>query len=329
MYLALLLLVDFPPPAATKPDEPVAKTWSADKAAAYLDGVGVNWTRDRQCVTCHTNLPYLMARPALKGEAGWKEVRKFLEDDVAKWSKGGKPRGDAYVVATAAGLAFTDAHAGTLSESTKQAFEKMWAVQRKGGDWAWLKCDWPPLEHDDYYGAVLAAVAVGTAPGKYAESDAAKPGLAKLRGFLAKTPAPDLHHKTYLLWASTKVAGLMTAEERAKAVAELRAKQRADGGWCLPALGAYSRRDKTPNDANAPSDGYATGLAVYVLRQADVPQDDPAVRSGVAWLKANQRESGRWFTRSLNNDKAHYIANAGTALAVMALAACGETVASR
>lgn len=331
MYLALLLLapVDFPPPAATRPDEPVAKAWSAEKTAAYLDGVGVNWTRDRQCVTCHTNLPYLMARPGLKGDAGWKEVRKFLDEDVAKWSKGGKPRGDAYVVATAAGLAFTDAHTGQLSESTKQAFDKMWAVQRPAGDWAWIKCDWPPLEHDDYYGAVLAAVAVGTAPGKYAESEAAKPGLAKLRAFLAKTPAPDLHHKTYLLWASTKLIGLMTVEERAKTVAELKAKQHADGGWCLPALGTYSRRDKTPNDVNAPSDGYATGLVVYVLRQAGVPQDDPVVRNGVVWLKGNQRESGRWFTRSLNNDKAHYITNAGTAFAVMALAACGESVASR
>src|SRR5262245_59061495 len=240
MLLTLLLLApaDFPP---TKPDEPIAKAWSAEKAAAYLDSVAVNWTRDRQCITCHTNLPYLMARPSLSNDAGWKEVRKFLEDDVAKWSKGGKPRGDAYVVATAAGLAFTDANAGTLSEPTKQAFAKMWAVQRPAGDWAWLKCDWPPLEHDDYFGAVLAAVAVGTAPGKYAGPEAVNPGLAKLRAYRAKTAPPDLHHKTWLLWASTKLDGLMTADERAKAVAELRAKQRPDGGWCLPALGAYNR----------------------------------------------------------------------------------------
>ena len=66
-----------------------------------------------------------------------------------------------------------------------------------------------------------------------------------------------------------------------------------------------------------------------MLRQAGLAADDPAVVKGVAWLKANQRESGRWFTRSLNNDKAHYITNAGTALAVMALAACGESVARR
>jgi squalene-hopene/tetraprenyl-beta-curcumene cyclase len=39
-------------------------------------------------------------------------------------------------------------------------------------------------------------------------------------------------------------------------------------------------------------------------------------------LTTHQRESGRWFTRSLSNDRHHYIANAGTAYAVMALTAC-------
>ena len=79
---------DFPKPAQTKPDEPVAKEFSATKAAEYLDGVGVNWTRLRKCITCHTNMPYLTARPLLPGDDGWKEVREFLEDDVDAWSKG-------------------------------------------------------------------------------------------------------------------------------------------------------------------------------------------------------------------------------------------------
>jgi squalene-hopene/tetraprenyl-beta-curcumene cyclase len=38
---------DIPEPASTKPTEPMAKAFSAEKAAEYLDGVGVNWTRDR------------------------------------------------------------------------------------------------------------------------------------------------------------------------------------------------------------------------------------------------------------------------------------------
>jgi squalene-hopene/tetraprenyl-beta-curcumene cyclase len=39
----------------------------------------------------------------------------------------------------------------------------------------------------------------------------------------------------------------------------------------------------------------------------------------VKWIKENQRESGRWFTRSLNNDADHFIAHAGTAYCVLAL----------
>jgi hypothetical protein len=42
----------------------------------------------------------------------------------------------------------------------------------------------------------------------------------------------------------------------------------------------------------------------------------------VEWLKTHQRESGRWFTRSLNQDNMHDITHAGRAMAVMALAAC-------
>ncbi|MDB5312713.1 MAG: hypothetical protein JWO38_6915 [Gemmataceae bacterium] len=316
-------LADIPDPGPTKPDEPMAKAFSPAKAAEYLDGVGVGWTRDRQCITCHTNLPYLLARPALPGDAGWKEVRAFLEKDVASWAAGGKPRGEAYVVATAFALAFNDARTtGKLSEPARAALDRMWKGQKATGEWGWLKCDWPPMEHDDYYGATIATLAAGVAPGDYAKTDLAKAGIEKLRTYFKKTPAPDLHHKAMLLWASTRVEGLLTAEEQQKTVSELRAKQHADGGWGLPSLGEYKRRDKSDNDPNAPSDGYGTGLAVFVLRQAGVKADDPAVKKGVAWLKGNQRESGRWFTRSLNNDKAHYITNAGTAFCVLALDAC-------
>lgn len=310
---------DVPEPAPTRADEPLAEGYSPAKAAAYLDGVGVNWTRDRQCVTCHTNLPYLLARPLLPGDAGHKEVRAFFEGKAVGWSTGEKPRGEAYVVATAFGLAFGDARTGKLHPATRAALDRMWQGQKPTGEWGWLKCDWPPMEHDDYYGATLAALAVGVAPEGYAKTDAAKAGIEKLKAYFRTTPAPDLHHKAMLLWASTVLDGLSTADERAKVVAELTAKQRPDGGWSLPSLGAHKRRDGTANDSDAPSDGYATGLVVYVLRQAGAKADVPAVVKGAAWLKANQRASGRWFTRSLNNDKAHYVTNAGTAFAVLAL----------
>jgi squalene-hopene/tetraprenyl-beta-curcumene cyclase len=102
----------------------------------------------------------------------------------------------------------------------------------------------------------------------------------------------------------------------------LRALQRPDGGWGLRSLGNWKRRDGRPDDQRAASDGYATGLILYVLRQAGVPVTDQAIRGGVHWLRTNQRASGRWFIRSLNGTRENSISNAGTAFAVMALKAC-------
>jgi squalene-hopene/tetraprenyl-beta-curcumene cyclase len=316
---------DYPKPEQTSPDEPRAAKLSLAKAGEYLDGVAVNWTRERKCGTCHTNYPYLMGRPACGGPApGLEEVRKFFEERVAGWDTDkGKPRWDTEVVATAVALAVNDAQTtGKLHPLTRKALDKMWTVQQDNGAWNWIKCDWPPMEHDDYFGATYAAVGVGTAPDEYAKADSAKEGLSKLRKYLKENSPPDLHHKTWLLWASTKLDGLMTPAEREATVKELLALQRADGGWALPSLGTWKRRDGTANDKDAPSDGYATGLVVYVLRQAGLPATDEKVQRGVKWLQTNQRASGRWYTRSLNNDKAHYITNAGTSFAVLALAAC-------
>ena len=50
--------------------------------------------------------------------------------------------------------------------------------------------------------------------------------------------------------------------------------------------------------------------------------DDPALVKAVAWLKANQRESGRWFTPSPGGSKHHFVTNVGSAFAILALSYC-------
>src|SRR5262249_13408204 len=153
---------------------------------------------------------------------------------------------------------------------TRQALDRMWELQQPDGSWTWNKTALPPLEYDDYYGAVYAALAVGQAPEGYAGSAAARAGVARLKTYLQKNPPPNLHHRTWLLWASLKLDGLMTPAERAQTIKELLALQRQDGGWNLPSLGDWKRRDGKPNDKQAQSDGYATGLILNVLRQAGV-----------------------------------------------------------
>ena len=88
-------------------------------------------------------------------------------------------------------------------------------------------------------------------------------------------------------------------------------------------LGNWQRSDGKPQDMES-SDGYGTGFAVYVLRRAGVPADEPRIQQGIAWLKTHQRLSGRWFTRSLWKDQKHYLTHDGTAYAILALRSVGE-----
>lgn len=306
-------------------EEPIAPEASIQRAARFLDHVSVDWTRQRKCGTCHTNYAYLIARPSVKdGESSaMAEVRAFFEDRVAHWDDAdskAKPRWDTEVVATAATLAMHDAATtGKLHPLTRKALDRMWDLQRPDGTWDWLKCDWPPYEHDDDYSACFTAVAIGQAPDGYKDSEKARAGIARMVKYLRETPAPSAHHRAMRLWAAARLDGIYDATQKAEAIAALKALQRADGGWVLASLGDWERHDGTANDHAGPADGFATGFVVHVLREAGAPRDDAAVARGVAWLKANQRRSGRWFTRSVSNDKAHYITHAGTAFAILAL----------
>jgi squalene-hopene/tetraprenyl-beta-curcumene cyclase len=252
---------DFPKPSPNSADESRAKTVSLSAAANFLDAVSVNWTRDRKCGTCHTNIPYLFARGTIKDapSEGASIVRRFFEDRITHWddeAKTAKPRWDAEVVVTGVALAFHDAQtSGKLHPLTRKALDRMWTLQRADGAWNWLKCAWPPFEHDDYFGAVFAAVGTSMAPDDYRHAESAQKGLAKLKAYLHKTSAPTLHHKAWLLWASMKLDGLLTAADQQQIIKDLRARQREEGGWSLASLGDWKGHDGRNNDTAAPSDG--------------------------------------------------------------------------
>jgi squalene-hopene/tetraprenyl-beta-curcumene cyclase len=241
-----------------------------------------------------------------------------------RWEEVGS-RFDAEVVAVAAALSLNDASTTKkLHPLTRQALDRMWTLQREEGDWKWpTGCGWPPMETDTDYGVTLAAIGVGAAPDDYAKTPAAQAGLARIRKFLKNNPPEDLHHKAMFLWASTYVDGILTADQQRAFVKELLVAERPGGGWAFSRLYPWTRADGKEQDLES-SDGYGTGFTIFVLRKAGVPTSEPAIQRGIAWLKSHQRESGRWFTRSLNKDNEHFISHAGSAYAVLALKACGE-----
>jgi hypothetical protein len=67
-------------------------------------------------------------------------------------------------------------------------------------------------------------------------------------------------------------------------------------------------------------------VVTYVLQQAGVTRDQPQVKRGLAWLMLNQdKTEGRWLAysvnkkRDLSSDIGHFMSDAATAYAVLAL----------
>lgn len=333
--------------------------WDPKAAAAYLDGRAEWWStwpnaaRDRGtfCISCHTTLPYAMARPALRGPLGesgrspserrildnlvtrvkmWRDVEPFYPDQTRGIPKTSESRAIESVM-NALVLAGRDAAAGSMSDEGRAALGYMWALQMRtgpnSGAWTWLNFQYEPWEspNSPYLGASLAALAIGTAPGGYAESADIQENLKLLRGYFQR----QFEHESTLnrlmaLWASSKVTGLMTPEQREEVVGAAFAKQQDDGGWNTASLGTYKRVDNTALDLR--SDGYATGLATLALQSAGIAPGDARIARGLDWLRRNQdRATGRWPAFSLNkqrdpeSDLGKFMSDAATAYAVLSL----------
>lgn len=241
-------------------------------------------------------------------------------------------------------LADRDAHAEKLTGDTLAAFEHMWALQvtrgEQRGSWAWLNFGNEPFEASDsrYYGAALAALAVGMAPANYRNSPEVRDHLRLLGEYIRREGEhQSLIHRVVALWASTKLTDLLTSEEQRLIVAAVMKEQDSDGGWGLSTLGwtwggqnVHSLVNLWVRSNDAPwsrkSDGYATGLIVYVLRQAGVARADTNLRRGLQWLLSHQdKVDGFWPGYSLVNRRnpasgtGRFMADAATAYAVLAL----------
>ena len=312
-------------------DEPFAAEFSAAKAAEYLDRSALNWQKTKNCATCHTNLFYMAARPALKSimpDSG--EVRSFYEDYLkVRWQLKAPTQDQGFwPIVVGTGLTLNDLQTtGKLSQVSRDVLDIMWTVQRDDGGWKWPDCDYAPMEIDDHYGVTLAALTVGMAPGGYATTPQARLGLDRLCEYLKNNPPKSLHHRAMLAWCSIRIDGIATPKQRSETLQELLALQLDDGGWSTSGLlsdwKGLARDNGEPLDTQT-SDGYGTGFVMVVARELGVSKDDPQLRRGLHWLRNNQRDSGKWFTRSPVNECGNLISNVGSAYAILAMQACGE-----
>ena len=316
-------------PGPNRADEPFAEKFSMQQAVRFLDSVALTWQKKRTCFSCHSDYAFLMARPAITHEVtAHRQIREAAEYLATHPRKTGYRATEAVMIASV--LAQNDAATtGRLHPATRRALDRMWEHQRDDGGWKWLDENKPPSEIEEHYGVTMAAIGVGMAPEDYSKTAAARKGLEKIRAYLRNNPPANMHNRAMKMLASLRVGGIMTPVERKKVIDDLFALQKSDGGWNLATLGRnWKRADATPQDYET-SDGYGTGFVIHALRTAGVPADDPRIQKGIQWLKTNQRASGRWFTRSMDKDSRQFITHAGTAYAILALAACGEAESMR
>ena len=363
--------------ACSRPQKVISNSWNPKTAAGYLDQREITWmgwpgsARDHGtfCVSCHTAVPYALSRPVLRAalaETGpsinerrllenvtkrvrlWNQVEPFYTDG-GKYhdGKGDQSRGTESVL-NALILASNDAQNGRLDPTTRMAFNDMWALQQTTGEgngsWPWLQFGMEPWEAQDsrYYGAALAAIAIGIAPEDYRQSTEIQAQLRMLRDYLNRESSrQSTVNRVVLLWASSKLPGLLDSAGRETIIKEVREAQQSDGGWRLSSLAwpnsetlhAFARRrlraDWTLQEAS--SDGFATGLITFALQQAGLSPADSTVQRGVTWLTENQsRDDGSWPSSSINQRRnsssnvGHFMRDAATAYAVLALSQSGD-----
>ncbi len=338
------------------------QTWNARLAEQYLDSRQKEWDvwpmalhSGVACVSCHTGLPYLISRPALRQSLGETAGPTLYESVLVDSMRATVIRTDAkdlfgglkglivdqvygaQVVLSSLVLANDDRSRGKLSPEGEAAFARMWSIQLKDGAdkgaFLWSDFDLDPWETKDAasYGAALAALATGLAPGDYQARPDIQPNIAALEAYLREhLNGESLHNKMFLLWASSKLHGLLTDGQRTAILAELWSKQEADGGFAVASFGNWKKRE-----AAAPavgSNAYFTALAAFAVEQAGVLPSQPGLAKALAWLRKHQDpEGGYWASNSMNHEHSthgsmaeKFMTDAATGYATAALLAAGD-----
>jgi squalene-hopene/tetraprenyl-beta-curcumene cyclase len=334
-------------------DEPRVKAFgpeSIKQAAKYLETGAVSWARGRACVNCHTTGPYLteytawsrqFGKPSAEVHASFVSAVPKEIVPVKKTDKSGHKYypGTFSSVWRSAGLAEWDRNGtGKLSEATERSLRDMFERQSESG--AFVSHGEVEIPHitTDFELSLQAARAITAAPGWLAglKDETLLARVEKLKQWLLTAQPKNDFDRVLKLQLVHYLPDLVPQSDRDAALTLLSSKQHPDGGW--------STRDMSPvndwhfemspvvlkliqnlPDADKPeSDPYMTALAIVLMRQNNVPVSDPRIQKGLAWLKREQRESGRWWMHSLYRGNYHYITYIATVEAMKALDLCGE-----
>jgi hypothetical protein len=263
--------------------------WNPRLAAQFLDSREKDWfawktaaSADGPCVSCHTGLTYLLARPLLRHRLAETEPTVWETGllDRLKSHAGEKRPGILQGVEstfTALFLAREDQKSSTLSGQlsvdTRRAFDQMWTLQTQNGDpdggIKWYSAKLDPWETPEAFrwGSALAAMAVGSAPASYRSQPDVRSHVKALTDYLqADFEKQPLHHRLGILWASSQLPEALPEATRKSVIEDVLGRQQKDGGWSIESLGPWQEHSLVSPASG--SSAYATGYTAYILQTA-------------------------------------------------------------
>ena len=336
-------------PAATA-DEPKIEfnEASVQKALKYLDDGAVAWVRERKCVACHSTGVYLAERTQLTPLFGppQAEVRQAFAAGVPEKPPEPSERNGVKVfpdvitsIWRTLGLAQWDKFVtGKLSAETEKSLRDMLLRQSDDGLWTSATQVEIPYIRSDFELSVEALRALKAAPGwlDSISDENLKARVEKLKKALAAAKPRNDFERVQKLQLAAISPELVSTTEMQTASDILTKLQKADGGWSTRSFSPtadwgvtitksnIAMIDSEPDAASPASDPFMTAFAIVLLRESGTPAADARIQKGLAWLKSNQRETGRWWMKSLYKNTQHYITYIATAQVLRSLALCDE-----
>jgi squalene-hopene/tetraprenyl-beta-curcumene cyclase len=313
--------------------------WNPRLAADYLDSRQKEWfawapakREGGPCVSCHTGLGYLLARPGLRralGESQPTPYEKGMLEGLA--ARAGKKEPANLLGVEAIFSALFLALRDSKNEDTKRALDRLWPFQiREGKDKGalrWFDAELDPWETPDatFYGSALAALAAGAAPAEYRDQPAVRESLNELTEYLQREQQTQpLHNRVALMWAASGLPSAMPKSMRKSLIKEIAGKQQPDGGWTTESLGPWKAHAEAPLSAG--SNSYATAFVAFALQKGGVSRSNPTLVRALTWLKSHQdRQSGSWPAESMNKQyppgsmQARFMQDAASEFATLAL----------
>lgn len=275
------------PPVAPQPGEPASLREAIQRSVRLMERSNPVFFKEGGCVACHHQAASGMAiqavrsagldynREAAAGEAKLSTILTipFGAQMLQAFEIGGTTDTATF---TALGAMANGVEAGPASDLLAHYIASR---QNPDGSWSLHGISRPPMEESDI-ARTAYAVKVLQHYGWPARRSEFAARMARARAWL-ESAKPTTSYE-----AADLALGLRwtNSPKSAAAVRQLIALQRPGGGWA--------------QTAHMAPDAYATGLALYALRESGMPPSSRPYEKGMAFLLRTQMTDGSWFVRS-------------------------------